>query len=164
MLSGGCDIMQDEIINKLKDVFTFDEEPREFEGRIYMKISSDKLRDLALFVRNELGFTYGNMAYGTDTKEVMEMSWYVGHPESHLILVLRSSGDREKPVFPTLSDLWEGFGWHEREAYDLLGIDFTDHKDLRRIYLPDNWEGHPLREDYVYKRPKYYKPEDDLNV
>ncbi len=156
--------MKDQVIEKIKTAFTLEAEPTEFEGRIYVRIPSDKIRDLALFVRNELGFTYGDMAYGTDTKEKMEMSWYVGHPESNLLIVIRSEGDRDSPEFPTLSDLWEGFGWHEREAFDLLGINFTGHKDLRRIYLPDNWEGHPLREDYVYKRPKYYKPEDELNV
>lgn len=59
------------------------------------------------------------------------------------------------PSFPTVSDVYRTADWHEREAYDLLGIDFKGHPDLRRILLPDDWEGFPLREDY--KSAEYYK-------
>jgi NADH-quinone oxidoreductase subunit C len=59
------------------------------------------------------------------------------------------------PSFPTVSNVYRTADWHEREAYDLLGIDFKGHPDLRRILLPDDWEGFPLREDY--KSAEYYK-------
>jgi NADH-quinone oxidoreductase subunit C len=53
------------------------------------------------------------------------------------------------PVIPTVSSIWKTADWHEREAYDLLGIDFLGHPDLRRILLPADWEGYPLRKDYT---------------
>lgn len=53
------------------------------------------------------------------------------------------------PSVPTLERVFPGMDWHERECFDLLGIVFTGHHDLRRILLPDDWEGHPLRRDYV---------------
>ncbi len=53
------------------------------------------------------------------------------------------------PSFPTVSEVWKTAEWHEREAYDLTGIFFEGHPDLRRILLPDDWEGYPLRKDYV---------------
>lgn len=56
--------------------------------------------------------------------------------------------DRSNPEVDSVTDIWRGANWHEREAYDLLGIKFNNHPDLRRILLPDDWEGHPLRKDY----------------
>lgn len=59
---------------------------------------------------------------------------------------------RENPHVPTVCDLWPIADWHEREAYDMFGIRFDGHPDLRRILLADDWEGFPLRKDYVFPR------------
>jgi NADH-quinone oxidoreductase subunit C len=53
------------------------------------------------------------------------------------------------PQVPSVSGVWKGMGYQEREVYDLFGIDFTGHPDMRRILMPEDWEGHPLRKDYV---------------
>jgi NADH-quinone oxidoreductase subunit C len=57
-------------------------------------------------------------------------------------------------VLPSVSQLWPTAQWHEREAYDLLGIYFDGNCDLRRLFMPDDWSGHPLRRDYV--DPEFY--------
>ncbi|MCL4147034.1 UNVERIFIED_CONTAM: hypothetical protein GTU68_050159 [Idotea baltica] len=54
----------------------------------------------------------------------------------------------ELPTVPSLSSIWKTADWHEREAFDLLGINFSEHPDLRRILLPADWVGYPLRKDY----------------
>ena len=56
----------------------------------------------------------------------------------------------ELPEIPSLSKVWLIAEWHEREAYDLMGITFTGHPNLRRILCPEDWEGHPLRKDYEF--------------
>ncbi len=58
------------------------------------------------------------------------------------------------PIIPSVMHIWRAAEWHEREAYDLLGICFEGHTDLRRILLPEDWEGHPLRKDYTQQ--EYY--------
>lgn len=63
--------------------------------------------------------------------------------------------DRENPSVPTVSHIWGTAEWHEREAYDMMGIVFEGHPDLRRILCPDDWEGWPLRKDY--KVQEYYR-------
>jgi NADH-quinone oxidoreductase subunit C len=65
------------------------------------------------------------------------------------------------PIVPTVSQIWPGAGWAEREVWDLFGIVFNGHPDLRRILMPDEWEGHPLRKDYPVQvdiSPRTYAP------
>ncbi|QEK51632.1 NADH-quinone oxidoreductase subunit C [Pedobacter aquae] len=68
-----------------------------------------------------------------------------------LVLKVYQENDRDEqnlPVFKSVTSVWKTADWHEREAFDLLGIYFEGHPDLRRILLPDDWEGYPLRKDY----------------
>jgi len=58
--------------------------------------------------------------------------------------------DRDKPEVPSLERAFRGIDWYERETYDLFGIRFIGHGNLKRLLLPEDWEGHPLRKDYVY--------------
>jgi NADH-quinone oxidoreductase subunit C len=67
-------------------------------------------------------------------------------------LVVKVDADREKPVVPTVSDLWRGCEWFEREVYDMFGVVFDGHPDLRRILMTDDWVGFPLRKDYKDSR------------
>lgn len=70
-------------------------------------------------------------------------------------VVLKASVQKTDAHLPSVSHIWKTADWHEREAYDLYGILFEGHTDLRRILLPDDWEGYPLRKDY--KEPDLYR-------
>ncbi|TCV12576.1 NADH dehydrogenase subunit C [Sphingobacterium alimentarium] len=63
-------------------------------------------------------------------------------------LPMENRDENNLPEVPSVSSIWRTADWHEREAFDLMGIYFTDHPDLRRILLPDDWAGFPLRKDY----------------
>ncbi|MFY0624828.1 MAG: NADH-quinone oxidoreductase subunit C [Reichenbachiella sp.] len=80
-------------------------------------------------------------------------------------LMLKVILPRENPEVESLCSVYMAAEWHEREAYDLLGIQFRNHPDLRRILMPADWEGHPLRKDYVepeeYRGMKTVREEDD---
>jgi len=88
----------------------------------------------------------------TETMEVVYNLYSIPF-DRHLMLKVEL--DRKKPVVESVSEIWKTALWHEREAFDLLGIQFTNHPDLRRILLPADWEGHPLKKDYEHQ--EYYR-------
>ena len=75
-------------------------------------------------------------------------------PFNHHIM-LKVILPRENPVVDSVSDIWRTAKWHEREAFEMFGIKFIGHPDLRKLLLPADWEGHPLRKDY--KHQEYYR-------
>lgn len=73
--------------------------------------------------------------------------------DTHVMLKVVLS--RENPVIGSVTSIWRTADWHEREAFDMFGIKFIGHPDLRRILLPADWEGYPLRKDYAHQQ--YYR-------
>lgn len=92
-----------------------------------------------------------------DQMEVVYHLYSIPYNHHYILKVRvdRLTGQEGKlPAVPTISTVWKSANWHEREAFDLFGIVFEGHPDLRRILLPSNWEGYPLRKDY--KTQEYY--------
>jgi NADH-quinone oxidoreductase subunit C len=84
-----------------------------------------------------------------------EVLYHLYSLETRDELALKVRVPRDAPTLPSVTGIWDGANWHEREAYDLFGIVFEGHPNLRRIMMTDDWVGHPLRKDYVYEDPPW---------
>jgi NADH-quinone oxidoreductase subunit C len=101
----------------------------------------------------ELAFDYLECITGVDYPDLKKIV-VVYHVFSYTLkhrVVLKAFLDRDDPVMPTLVNVWSVANWQERECFDLLGVLFEGHPDLRRLLMPDDWEGHPLRKDFEEK-------------
>ena len=119
-------------------------------------VSAEHWLGVAEFLRNEPSLRFdwlrclGGVDYAADEKMcVVYDLWSFDHRHLFAVKVFCPRGN---PVVPSVTHLWATADWQEREAYDLVGITFDGHPDLRRILLADDWEGHPLRKDYVFPR------------
>ena len=90
------------------------------------------------------------------TMEVVYNLYSIPHNQH---LTVKVTLPRDKPEIESMAHIWKTANWHEREIFDMFGIHFQNHPDLRRILMPADWEGHPLRKDY--QQQSYYR---DINV
>ncbi|MFS0783844.1 NADH-quinone oxidoreductase subunit C [Bacillus sp. 1P06AnD] len=115
-----------------------------------IEVHPDYYLQVASFLKNhaETAFDYAAELHATDFGTHFELYVYLCSSVHNHSLVLKVKLDRQQPSIPSVSSLWEGVNWPECEAFDLLGIHFTGHPDLKRIMLGEDWVGHPLRKDY----------------
>ncbi|MDA1739082.1 NADH-quinone oxidoreductase subunit C, partial [Bacillus cereus] len=134
----GEDILVDSYINKLsKDVPTLVVEPAKYY----------EVMELLRF-HEGLAFDYMSELHATDFVTHMEVYVHLFSYGKKQSVAVKVKLDREAPQVESVTALWKGADWPEREAYDLLGIVFKGHPNLSRILMPDDWVGHPLRKDY----------------
>lgn len=115
-------------------------------------VKKERLVEIGRFLKETAGleFDYCEDLTAVDwpKRNVIEVVIHLlSLPHRHAV-VLKVEADRAAPEIPSLESVWKTCNWFEREVYDLFGVVFTGHPDLRRIMLPDDWEGHPLRKDY----------------
>ena len=128
------------------------------DGDPIITVPADRWPEVARFLRDdpELRFNYLSDLCGVDYKDALQVVYQlrgIGHQRR---LTVKVNTDRQQPQVPSVVDVWPGAGWHEREAFDMFGIRFQGHPDLRRILMPP-WtpdDVFPLRKDFVDKRPK----------
>jgi NADH-quinone oxidoreductase subunit C len=116
-----------------------------------LEIAADQIVDVCAFLKNEQKFVR--------LSTVTAVDWYPQEPRFEVVYHLQSPERNERlrlkcrlagasPEIDSVTGVWRGANWYEREIFDLFGIRFRNHPDLRRIMLPEDWQGHPLRKDY----------------
>jgi NADH-quinone oxidoreductase subunit C len=132
-------------------------EIREFRGQVSVIVKRDRIKEMMEYLHDtpQWCFSYLRDVCGVDYRdrkeprfEVVYQLYSVSH--QHAIRI-RAEVPEEDPVIDSVVGIWDGANWLERECYDMFGIGFKGHPDLRRILMPEDWEGHPLRKDYPLK-------------
>ena len=115
-------------------------------------IEPSSVLDVGRFMRSEesLSMDHLELLGGVDYKDRIEVVYILYSMKHHHRYTLKCRLSREAPSVHSVETLWAVANWHEREAFDMFGIVFEAHSDLRRILCPDDWEGHPLRKDYKF--------------
>lgn len=142
--------------------------PEEFRGEATVRVERDTLLDVCRFLRDEpsLAFVFLSDLSGVD--------YETEHPRFEVVYTLYSFVNacwlrlkvrvpEEDCVCPSVTGLWLGANWHEREAYDMFGIRFEGHPDLRRILMWDRYPYHPLRKDFPLAGKEAPLPDTDLD-
>jgi NADH-quinone oxidoreductase subunit C len=129
------------------------QEVPEFRGEITVVVDSEKIVEVCRYCRDTKGLEYSFLS------DVAGVDYYPQEPRFgvcyHLYSMAHNRALRLKvlladddPVVPSVTGVYPSANWSEREIYDMFGVTFTGHPDLRRLLMPDTWDGHPLRKDY----------------
>ncbi len=146
-----------EIHDRLQEKFP--EAILEFNNEVlqpYLQIKPEQFYPVCEYLRDndDMDFDFLMNLAGVDYGDQLGTVYHLYSMSKNHKIVLKVTVPRDHPHIPSIADLWRTADWHEREAYDLFGIVFDNHPDLRRLLLPEDWEGYPLRKDYV--QPEYY--------
>jgi len=120
-------------------------------NELTVELAPEKITSVCGFLKYDLRFLRLSTITGVD--------WYPTEPRFEVVYHLQSLDRNERlrlkcklpgadPQIDSVTEVWRGANWYERETFDLFGIRFRNHPDLRRIMLPEDWQGHPLRKDY----------------
>ena len=143
------DLLHTKFAGKILADFPEDKHPR-------IHIDVKEWRPIAEFLRGEPSLQFDWLANlsGVDyvADDQMAVVYDLWSFDLHHVFAVKVFCPRDNAHVPTVVDLWAAADWNEREAYDMYGIVFDGHPDLRRILCADDWEGYPLRKDYVFPR------------
>ncbi len=125
-------------------------------GDPFIEIQSDKILEISLFLRDNesLLFDFLNSITAMDLVDKLAAVYHIYSVSLNHRIVIKLFVPKDNPKVPTVERCWRTADWHEREAWDLMGIEFVGHHNLIRILCPYDWEGHPLRKDY--QAPEFY--------
>jgi NADH-quinone oxidoreductase subunit C len=119
----------------------------------FITIKSDIVCKAIKYLKNKADLAFDFLALVTaidyPDENRIQVVYHLYSYKHHHKIVIKADVPRDKPEIPSIARIYGAADWHEREQYDLIGVIFTDHPDFRRILCVEDWEGHPLRKDYV---------------
>ena len=120
----------------------------------FLVVEGSSIAEIGTWLRDQSDLAFDTLhclsAVDYPKEEKMEVVYHLTSLKHRHWIVLKVETPRDGGKVPTVEGVWRTANWHEREAYDLFGIQFEGHSDPRRILLPDDWEGHPLKKDWVW--------------
>jgi len=122
----------------------------------FVVVAPASIADIACFLRDDPAMQFDSLMClsGVDYKDRFAVACHLYSMRHRHAIGLKAYLPKESPSLPSIDAVWPAANFMERETFDLFGIVFEGSKDLRRILLPEDWEGHPLRKDYKY--PEFY--------
>lgn len=148
----------------------FNAQASEFAGEVSLMVPAAKILDAARTIHDDFGFDFLACITAVDY-------WPEENPRFHIVYVFRSLEKKLtlrlrapvsgiSPSLSSLESVYRNANWQEREVYDMFGVKFEGHSDLRRILMPADWQGHPQRKDYPlgYEEPQYTFNFDEIAV
>lgn len=147
----------DTILKKIEDLSgpdVIEESKLNFDEPFIVMDSDSWNLEMAQMLKadSKLKFDFLCCLTGVDYKDHMEVIYNFYSMELDQYLCIKVKTPRSNPKVISVQPIWKTADWHEREAYDLLGIEFSGHPNLTRILLEDDWVGHPLRKDYTFDK------------
>jgi len=128
------------------------------EFALGVEVDAEALVDCMRSLRDAHGYRYYIVASATDRGETLEIVHGVRNLESGDEIFVKTAVPADRPELDSVALVYSGAEWHEREVLDLFGVTFRGHPDPRRILLPDDYEGSPLRKSFAMDTPWGYRP------
>jgi NADH-quinone oxidoreductase subunit C len=130
-----------------------------FRGELTIGVYREHIRPLGEFMKSDsdLAFTYLSDVTGVDRFPIeprFELNYHLLSLSKRERVRLRVRVSGQDPVIDSVVSVWPTANWHEREIFDLFGVRFDGHPNLKRLFLPEDWEGYPLRKDYPVEGPR----------
>ena len=120
--------------------------------RMHLRAPREVFLDLCKFMKDDLSFEHNSCVTPVDYMDHFTVVYHISSWTNHIMAEVQVDLPRDDPTVDSITPLWGGANWHEREAYDLMGVVFKGHPDLRRIMLPEEFRFHPLRKDFTVGR------------
>jgi NADH-quinone oxidoreductase subunit C len=162
------DTKLEKIVQALQEKFKTQVE--EFRGEAHVFATAEQIVELLTVLRDQQGFELLSamtaVDYWPQESPRFNIVYQLTSLSQNLSLMVRVPVNGDQPEVPTVSGIYAAANWREREVWDMFGVRFAGHPDPRRILMPPDWEGHPLRKDYPlgYEEPQFTFNYEEINL